>query len=191
MTERPWLIPPIGMANVAVRSYTDALPWFETERLFLRAPRMADWPALEPIWTTERGRYIGGPTNEEDAWLDFNQCVAGWMLRGIGWLTITHRKSGEVLGLVGAGQEHGDPELELGWMLTEQAEGQGYALEAARAFLPLAQKMAGPGKLVSYIHADNSASIRLAEKLGAVRDQDPHPIYPEGLVYRHSKEPLT
>jgi RimJ/RimL family protein N-acetyltransferase len=81
--------------------------------------------------------------------------------------------------------------MELGWLLTEQAEGHGYAFEAARAFLPLARKIAGPGKLVSYIHTDNSASIRLAEKLGAVCDRDPHPLFPDGLVYRHSKEPTT
>jgi len=191
MTDRAWLTPPAGMAAVAARTYTEALPVFETERLLLRAPRMSDWPVLEPIWTTERGRYIGGPMNGEDAWLDFNQCVSGWLLRGIGWLTVTARKDGAVLGLIGVGQEHGDPEAELGWLLTEEAEGHGYAIEAARAFLPLALKIIGRGKLVSYIHQDNTASIRLAEKLGAVCDAERHPLYPEGLIFRHIKEPVT
>lgn len=189
MTARPWFTPPEGMAKVAARAYTDPLPRIETDRLVLRAPRLEDWATLEPIWTTERGAYIGGPMSAEDAWLDFCQCVASWALRGIGWLTITQRKDSTVLGLVGVGQEYGDPEPEIGWMLTEEAEGHGYATEAAQAFLPLALKIVGSGKLVSYINRDNTASRRLAEKLGATPDTDPHPLYEDGMVYRHTKEP--
>lgn len=188
---RPWLVPPAGLAARETSRLAAPLPRIETERLILRAPAIADWPVLEPIWITERGRFIGGPMNAEDAWLDFNQCVASWLLRGIGWLTITLRGDGSVLGLVGVGQEHGDPEAEIGWMLIEAAEGRGYALEAARALLPLALDVIGAGRLVSYIHRDNAASVRLAEKLGAVCDARPHPLFPEGRVYRHGGAGLT
>lgn len=181
----PWLTPPVGRAAAAAEALSAMIPVMETERLVLRAPAIADWPTLEPIWTTERGKFIGGPMNGEDAWLDFNQCVASWVLRGIGWLTITHAQDSAVLGMVGVGQEHGDPEAEIGWLLTAGAEGHGYALEAARAFLPIALDVIGQGNLVSYIHRDNAGSIRLAEKLGAICDTDPHPLFPEGLVYRH------
>ncbi len=181
---RAWLTPPAGMPAVA-----QAIPRIETERLVLRTPMLGDYPVLEPIWTGPRGRYIGGPMTAEDAWLDFNHCVASWLLRGIGWLTVTDKVDGSVLGLVGFGQEHGDPECELGWLLIEAAEGQGYATEAARALLPMGFAHFGAGKFVSYIHRDHHPSRALAERLGAVADADPHPLYPEGMVYRHIKEP--
>ena len=187
-----WTVPPTGVAADAVARMSAAIPVITTKRLVLRAPQIADWPTLEPIWATERGRFIGGPMNSEDAWLDFNQCVSSWLLRGIGWLTVTLRETQQVLGLVGVGQEHGDPEAEIGWLLTAEAEGHGYAFEAAHALLPLAIDTIGAGKLVSYIHRDNAASIRLAEKLGAICDPHPHPLFEDGLVYRHQQpEPTT
>lgn len=185
----PWLTQPAGAAAESAARIAAALPVIETDRLILRPPLIADWPVLEPIWTTERGRYIGGPMNGEDAWLDFNQCISSWLLRGYGFLTITNRTDNNVLGLVGLAQEHGDPEPELGWLLTEAAEGMGYATEAARAMLPLAHALIGAGRFVSYIHRDNAASIAIAERLGAVADAEPHPLFADGLVYRHIREP--
>lgn len=163
----------------------DCITPLETERLLLRVPRLADWAVLEPIWTSERGKYIGGPMNAEDAWLDFSHLVASWILRGFGGLTILRKSDDTVIGLVLIEHEMGDPEPELGWLLTEDAEGHGYALEAASAMMPMARDLFGSGGFVSYIHQDNSRSIRLAEKLGAKADQDRHPGFAEGLVFRH------
>lgn len=181
----PWLQNPSGRAADAAMALAALVPRIETERLILRAPRLSDYETLEPIWTGARGAYIGGPMEPADAWLDFNQCVSSWLLRGIGFLTVVLKSDGTVLGLVGFGQEHGDPEIELGWLLTEVAEGHGYATEAAKALLPLGHELFGAGKFVSYIHRDNSASRRLAERLGAVPDAEPHPLYDDGMVYRH------
>ncbi|MFQ1699622.1 GNAT family N-acetyltransferase [Loktanella agnita] len=181
----PWTKAPAKAAaqrdNIAT-----AVPEITTERLVLRLPRIADWAVLEPIWTTDRAVHFGGPFTAEAAWLDFNQLVAGWVLRGHGALTIcTH--DGAVQGMVLLGHEYGDPDAELGWLLTESAEGHGYATEAARAMLPLCRALYGDD-FVSYIAMANTASIRIAEKLGAVKDA-PHPRRAADIVtYRYTTQ---
>ena len=84
-------------------------------------------------------------------------------------------------------QEFGDPEPEIGWVLTLEAEGNGYASEAAAAILPHAMALFGAGGVVSYIDADNHRSARVAEKLGARRDPAAEAALQEDdlHIYRH------
>jgi RimJ/RimL family protein N-acetyltransferase len=147
------------------------IPVIETERLRLRAPRLSDWSALEPIWTGSRARHIGGPFEAETGWHDFCHATASWLLRGIGFFTVEHRTSEEILGFVGVTHEWGDAELELGWLLTDAAEGHGYATEAAIAARDHAYKTAGLGPLVSYVDRGNRRSVALAKRLGATPDK--------------------
>ena len=179
-----WMTPRTGPARDIVAAIDAALPRIETERLILRAPRVEDWPVLEPIWTEDRAKYIGGPYNSEDAWLDWNAAVASWLLRGTGALTIT-LKDDTPVGLVCLGAEHGDPEDELGWLLIEAAEGKGYATEAAAAMRDWALDTLGAGQFVSYVHQDNAASHKVARKLGAAPDPKGHPLFDDCVVYRH------
>jgi len=165
-----------------------AIPVLETERLLLRAPRLSDFEVLEPIWRTERGIYMGGPFTQEDAWLDYAQAVAGWVLRGIGYWTVTD-KAGQVLGFIGIGAETADPELEFGWLFTAQAEGFGYATEAARAVHAYAFHTLGLKTLVSFVDRRNTRSEALARRLGAVEDDTvlPPELAAEDFAFRHSK----
>ena len=183
--QRPWTPIPEG---IGLRDrLAKIVPALKTERLTLRAPHAEDWQTLEPIWRTDRARFLDGPFNEEDAWLDFAQAVAGWVLRGVGCWTVTRTADGAVLGLVGMGQEVFDPELELGWMLIEQAEGHGYAFEAANSVLDYAFGELGLKTLISFIHRENDRSIALAKRLGATpNDRDlPIELSEEDLVFRH------
>lgn len=178
---RPWL------SALAAFDLARALPRIETARLILRAPRADDWPALEPIWTSDRATHIGGPFTAEDGWLDFNQCVAGWVLRGFGALTITDRATGAVQGLLVMGHEWGDPQPELGWLLTAEAEGRGIATEAAEAARDWFMARVGQTGFVSYIARDNTASARIAAKLGATA-QGHHPLDPDVTVWTYGKD---
>ncbi|WP_373635180.1 GNAT family N-acetyltransferase [Yoonia sp. SS1-5] len=173
-----WTKAPINGAQ-QIALLQAAVPVIETARLTLRLPQIDDWAILEPIWTSDRSRHFGGPFTPEDAWLDFNQLVAGWVLRGHGALTIC-TKDGAVQGMVLLGHEFGDPDAELGWLLTADAEGHGYASEAAAALLPLCRKIYG-ADFVSYIAEANTASIRIAERLGAIKDA-PHPRRSDDVV---------
>jgi RimJ/RimL family protein N-acetyltransferase len=66
--------------------------------------------------------------------------------------------------------------------------GKGYLTEASRALLTWAFGPRGLKTLVSYINRANAASIRLAERLGAILD--PTAATPNGidcLTYRHRR----
>ena len=102
----PWLRTPTAPRPATRRrALLASLPRIVTDRLILRAPWADDWTMLEPIWTSDRARYIGGPMEAEDGWLDFNQMVASWLLRGFGPLTITLKDTGDVVGIVSLDHE--------------------------------------------------------------------------------------
>lgn len=144
------------------------LPTIVTERLILRSPRVTDFDAYAEIACSERGRFFGGPMSREDAWADFASMTGGWLLHGHGLWTIGGAEG--VLGFVLLGFEPGDAEPELGFMLCQTAEGRGIACEAAGAARAHAFETLGFTTLVSYIDADNTRAIALAERLGAVAD---------------------
>jgi RimJ/RimL family protein N-acetyltransferase len=162
----PWTAPLTpGMARQAAAT-AGTLPVLRTARLTLRAPLLADFAAYAAIVCTDRGVHIGGPYTEEEAWADFCCMTANWLLRGHGnWVIET--RAGAAVGFVLIGFEPGDAEPELGWFLTEAAEGQGYATEAAIAARDHAFAALGMKRLVSYIDPQNPASRRVAERLGA------------------------
>ncbi len=158
------------------------IPIIETARLTLGAPRESDFAGYSSIVATERGRFIGGPLDREAAWLDFSQMVAGWVLRGFGGLTVRPKGRDFYLGTVLVHHEYGDPEPELGWLFTAEAEGHGYAFEAGAAMRDWAFASTDLTTLVSYIDPANARAIALAERLGATRVEGP-----EGVnTYRYS-----
>lgn len=184
----PWLTPPRGPAAERAAGIVEAIPVLETERLILRAPRLDDWPVLEPIWTSDRARHMGGPMSPEEAWLDFNQLVASWLLRGFGAFVLEERTTGRALGIATLDHEWGDPEPEIGWLLIEEAEGRGIAREAGRALILHARELIGQGSFVAYMDRAHARSIRVAEALGGVPDAVRHPLDDEVMVYRFPEE---
>jgi RimJ/RimL family protein N-acetyltransferase len=62
------------------------------------------------------------------------------------------------------------PEPELAYTLDQPFWGQGLAVEAARAARDWAFARLGMSRLASFILPDNARSIRVAKKLGAVRE---------------------
>ncbi len=93
------------------------------------------------------------------------------------------------LGMAGPWFPEGWPEREIGWTLwAAEAEGKGYAREAAVAARDHAFRDLGWDTAVSYIDPENTRSIALAERLGARRDDAArHPGDEPCLVYRHPK----
>ena len=161
-------LPPEGRAAEAAVQHRAALPVLETARLTLRAPRLDDFSIWVEVYGEEEGGYLGGPLSDEDVWLSFTNYVSGWLLHGHGLFTV--ERSGEAIGFVTLGLEWGDEEPEIGWLLPKRMQGQGYATEAAMAVRDYAVALYGPGKTVSYIHAENARSQAVAARLGAARD---------------------
>lgn len=113
----------------------NAIPTIETSRLILRVPTFQDWPAYCELIQSERSTHMGGPYSTRDAWSWFCHDVAQWTLMGHGALMIEERASGACVGQVGINAGPLFPEHELGWFLYAEAEGNGFALEAAQAML--------------------------------------------------------
>jgi RimJ/RimL family protein N-acetyltransferase len=161
------------------------IPTLHTERLLLRPPTADDYPAYAAFLASPRSRFMGGPYRPFAAWGMFCHDVACWQMFGHGGLMIDLRSSGECVGQVGINHGPLFPEKELGWLLYEGHEGQGYVTEAARRLRDWAFAERGLGTLVSYVDEANTASIRVAERLGAVRDDLAQREDPEDLVFRH------
>lgn len=162
------------------------IPVIKTERLVLRAYEMADFEPLLRFHASAHAQYAGGLKSREQVWRDFATDTGQWHLLGFGPLSITLHETGECVGQVGLNAPPEYPERELGWVLWEGFEGKGYAFEAASALRDWALRTFQWDTLVSYIDPDNSPSIRLAERLGAVLDKNaPTPNGDACLVYRH------
>lgn len=145
------------------------LPVIETDRLRLRAPRLSDFPAWAEIFTGPAGPHLGGPYTRDEAFIHFAAYTGTWLLRGHGTWSVEDR-AGTLLGFVLIGFWAGDREPELGFLFLPEAEGQGYAEEAARAARAHGFGPMGLPSLVSYIAPENTRSQRLAQRLGARRD---------------------
>lgn len=163
----------------------------ETERLVLRAPKASDGDAYATFFASERSQYVGGPRNAEDAWEIYCSEIGHWVMRGFGQYIITRKGSDDPIGQIGHNDKPWEDEKELGWVLFDgKDEGQGLAFEAAKACVDHAWNVLKWDTIVSYIDPRNTASIKLAERLGAAHDPDakfPNALKTWGLVYRHPK----
>ncbi len=193
-TAYPWTLPVQSQPSGLAASLRALVPQLSTDRLVLRAPELADFAAYEIIMAADENGYMGGPYNTEDAWLDFNQGIAGWSLRGQGMWTVT-LKDDTVIGFVCAMIGWGDQECELGYLFLAEHQGKGYATEASRAARDYAWDTQGVNSMVSYIDPKNAASIALAQRLGAEHDanssvpQDDTPA--DTIIMRHSSARRT
>ena len=161
------------------------IPTLETERLTLRAPVRADFDPFATILESDRARYMDGPYDRRGAWSVFASGAASWILDGFGAWTVTESGTGTYLGEVAVTHPTRYPETELGWTLMPEAEGRGIAFEAATAARDWTFRVLSLSTLVSYITPGNTRSVALAERLGAVRDDDADRPNPDDLVFRH------
>ena len=166
------------------------LPELVTDRLRLRAPRLADFDAWAEIFCGPAGPHLGGPFTRDEAFSDFAATCGTWLLRGHGPWTVEPLAGGAPLGFVLIGFEAGDVEPELGWLFVPAAQGKGYAAEAAMAARAHAAALRLPS-LVSYIDPDNARSARLAAALGARLDgmEDGSQVWRHWSAAPNSAEP--
>ncbi len=154
--------------------WTAEAPVIETERLRLRGFRASDLDAqaaamADPAMVVHLG---GSPFSREDTWRKILASPGLWALLGYGYWVVERRDDGAYLGQVGFADFKRDmaPGIEglpeMGWIMAPQAQGRGYATEAALAALAWADQAPGGGEIVAIIGHANAASIRIAEKGG-------------------------
>jgi RimJ/RimL family protein N-acetyltransferase len=145
------------------------IPILSTERLLLRPFRNADLEEYARIFSDpEVVRFLGDgkPLSRVDAWRQMAVILGHWELRGYGMWAVEEKQSGALIGRIGFWQPEGWPDFELGWTLGREWWGKGYATEGARAALSFAFEDLDREHVVSLIHPENRASIRVAERLG-------------------------
>ena len=183
----PCETPSTGVAATMAATLQNTLPVLETERLRLRAPRIDDFTFYAEITVGPRGQHVLEDPTRENAWYDFTQMVASWVLRGYGLWTVETKTDTTVIGFVLLGFEPGDHEPELGCMFREMAEGKGYACEAAIAARAHGLDTLDLPSLVSTIDHGNTRSCQLAERLEATRDPKAEAAHGNAIaVYRHA-----
>ncbi len=160
------------------------IPILQTERLTLRGPRRDDFPPYAAFWASPRSAHEGGPRDERAAWEDFAAAFGLWIIEGIGSWAVEERASGGFAGIVGLNHAIHYPEVEVGWTLMDGFEGRGLATEAGSAVLDWAWAHTDLASLTVYVDPGNHRSIRVAERLGAVRDPDATPMDQGDVVLR-------
>ena len=163
----------------------------DTDRLILRMPRQSDFDAYAEMCGDAEGmQYIGDgkPLDRPMAWRNMATMAGHWLLRGYGMWAVEERATGEYVGRIGLWMPEGWPAIELGWGLRRQFWGRGYATEAARAALRYAFTEMNLPHVISQIHPDNAASIRVALRLGESLHDKGELFGRPVLVYRITRD---
>ncbi|WP_430428716.1 GNAT family N-acetyltransferase [Parasphingorhabdus sp.] len=162
-------------------------PTLDTDRLRLRSYQREDFEHFAKLYASPRSRFVDGPVSRSTAWSLFAAGAGRWPLVGYGGWAVDRLADHACVGIVSLNYPiNQSEERELGWLLWESYEGNGYAVEAASAARKFAFEELGWAALVSYIATDNDRSIRLAERMGASKDHDATKrADPKTVVYRH------
>jgi RimJ/RimL family protein N-acetyltransferase len=161
------------------------VPVIETERLVLRGPEPDDYPDFKATFSSYRSRFMGGPLNAYETWMLYAAEIGHWQIRGYGMWMFHDKASGKALGMAGGWKPAQWPEPELAWIIWPETAGRGYALEATHAARSWFYDELGWDGAVSYIDPKNLDSIRLAERLGAVKDPEAPTVDGNDVCYRH------
>lgn len=144
-----------------------------TVRLILRRPRLDDARAIYERYASNPAvtRHLAWPTHasmaDTEEFLRFAD--AGWRDGNNFSYLIERRDDGLLLGSTGLTFET-PYRASTGYVLAEDAWGQGFATEALAAILNLAFDVPGVARVYALCHAEHQASARVMEKCAMVRE---------------------
>jgi RimJ/RimL family protein N-acetyltransferase len=155
-----------------MRFYSGA-PTLRSDRLTLGPVDDAHCAAFIAFCATEASRFLGGPSDSEDAWVGVAMQAGQWALRGYGTFWVSETATSTPVGRVGIFHPGWRSEPELSWVIYPAFQGRGYATEAARHVRTWAYETLGLAPLMSLIDPANRSSERVAQRLGA-SSEGPH-----------------
>ena len=144
----------------------------KTKRLVLRRLTLDDAPLMLLVWNDPAFvRYVGdrGIRTVDEA----RTALAEGALKlyadyGFGPYRMSRKSDGVDVGICGLFRRDGLPDTDIGFSTLPQYCGQGFGYEAARAVIEHARTDARLARLTALVSADNTASVRLIEKLGLI-----------------------
>lgn len=143
-------------------------PRLETERLILRLPRPEDFEAwalacADPVVM----QHLGGPLERPLAWRNMCTVSGAWLVNGFSMFSVIEKATGRWVGRLGPWRPDGWPGDEVGWGLTREAFGKGYATEGATAAMDYAFDVLGWDRAIHSIDPANAPSQAVARRLGS------------------------
>lgn len=143
-------------------------PILLTARLRLRMLQASDFEEYAAMHADpEVTRFTArAPLSRSQAWDHMARFIGHWHIRGFGLWAVEDLASGRLAGRVGFHQPEGWPGFELAWTIGREFWGRGYATEAAARALQFGFNELGRDHIISLIDPENTASIRVAERLG-------------------------
>ncbi len=146
--------------------FTAEVPQLQTDRLILREYRRGDFAAFaDHVMHPETALHMG-PADRDSAWRVFLSHAGLWLIDGAGWWMAEDRRTGQIVGSVGAFFREDASAMEMGWNTFHAFRGQGYAGEAAAAAMAYAFETRGEPKVRALIAAAKLGSQGVAERLG-------------------------
>ena len=164
---------------------TSTIPVLETERLIMRSFEKSDVQPMLAFFADEESRFYGGPLEAGQAWRRVATYAGQWLLNGFGEWALELKESGQFVGFCGPWHPPDLPEPEIAWALLPEFYGKGYATEAATRVLIYVYRDLGWTTAMSLIEAENQASIRLAERLGAKFERNYQEYGWDAQIFRH------
>lgn len=164
-------------------------PVIETDRLVLRRFAAHDLDAYHALLAhPEVARWLMPMETRDEALRNMAMMEGFWRLRGASMMAVTLRGSGALIGRCGPWRPDilGD-EVEVGWTIAPDHQGQGYATEAAGAAIAWAAEAFGVTQVVHMIEDRNTASQAVARRLGSVRTDRviTHPLVGPIPIWTH------
>jgi RimJ/RimL family protein N-acetyltransferase len=154
-------------------------PLLTTARLELWLPQMGDLADLFDLtYAEETRRFLGSwMPSEMDTFSRLHRNAGSWALHGYGSFMVRRIGAAKIIGNCGIFRSHRgfgaelglDDVPEAGWILHQDAWGQGIAREAMEAALAWFDAVHGPQRIACMIEEGHAASDALAGKLGFVR----------------------
>jgi len=140
----------------------------DTPRLLLRPPRLEDLDAWSEMMLDEpAARFIGGVMPRSVCWRQLMTLIGAWHAHGFAMFSVIEKASNRWIGRVGPWQPEGWPGTEIGWAISRDCWGRGYAGESAAAAADWAFETLGWSRMIHSIAPANVASQRVAQKLGS------------------------
>ena len=155
-----------------------------TPRLVLRTFRRDDLPHYAALNAhPEVVRYLGGALTRQhsDEIAEWAQQV--YAEEGIGLLAVERREDGVFLGMCGLHHQESYPDdVEVAWRFAYEHWGNGYATEAATAWLDHGFDTLGLPRIISITDTPNERSLAVMRRLGMTFDHAAQ-IEDEGEVF--------
>lgn len=168
---------------------------FETDRLVARHWTPEDVESAYAIYgDPDVGRFIGGHVADIDAQRErlamYIERTAAWSERGMGGWALQRKDDGVIVGssllkpipyskTLDPMPEEQD--IEVGWHLARAYWGNGYALEGAIGALDHGFRVLGLLHIVAVVNPENERSLRVADRLGMVREPNTDRYYDQTL----------